>query len=102
MIELSKTKRGLTVKLQADKKSYAYLSESDNIIYDFDDYRLNRTFDSLKGKKGVFVEKYKGITKAQLEQIQSQNNREINRLTNKVGLAESGGIGTMFKNKGII
>ncbi len=99
---LSKSKNGLTVKLMTDKIAYAYMDKANNIFYDFDQYRLNRIFESLKGKKGIFVEKYKGISESELNQIQKENNKEIDKLVKKTSLAESGGIFTMFKNKGII
>jgi hypothetical protein len=99
---LSKSKAGLTVKLMADKISFAYMDKANNIFYDFDQYRLNRIFDSLKGKKGTFIEEYKGISKSELNHIQTQNNKDLNRLVKKTGLAESAGIVTIFKNKGII
>lgn len=99
---LSKSKAELTVKIMTDKIGYAYMDKANNIFYDFDEYRLNRIFESLKGKKGTFIEEYKGITKSELYQIQKENNKEIDKLINKTGIARSGGIFTMFKNKGII
>ena len=99
-MELIKTKKNLTVKLITDKIGFAYISESGNIFYDFDEYRLNRTFESLKGRKGIFIERYKALTEAQVKSIQKQNNAEIKQLIKKVGLAESNALKTMLSNKG--
>lgn len=101
-MELIKTNKGLTVKLIRDKIGFAYMCEkSGNIIYDFDEYRLNRTFNDFKGRKGVFIEKYTALTEIQLKKIQKQNNEEVERLIKKTGLAHSGGgIATMLSNKG--
>lgn len=100
-MELIKSNKGLTVKLIRDKIGFAYICEkSGNIIYDFDEYRLNRTFNDLKGRKGVFIEKYTALSEIQLKKIQKQNNDEVERLIKKIGLARSGGIAAMLSNKG--
>ena len=100
-MELIKSNKSLTVKLIRDKIGFAYICEkSGNIIYDFDEYRLNRTFNDLKGRKGVFIEKYTALSEIQLKKIQKQNNDEVERLIKKIGLARSGGIAAMLSNKG--
>ncbi len=100
-MKLTKTNKSLTVNIIIDNPSKFCLNKNGEIRY-FDNDLLLSEFSFLKEakKKGVFNIYFTSITAKQHNEIIKMQNKNINRLINKTGLAISGGLVTMLKNKG--
>jgi hypothetical protein len=101
----TKVFKNITVVLKANKVSTKYLNECGDIkeLDDFYAYRvaeMARNGKVGKRKKTVITEVFTAIIESQAKQAITGLNKSINGLIKKEGLANTGGISTMLKNKG--